>query len=204
MAKAEMIDSKTIKRWQKEIDQKRSESHQKVAMEFLNLDSEDIDALKAFAQKYAEKDPEMHVATDVAFYMKGDIEKLQRLQREFKDDVVNIIHIKPQYKDRKPLDRVSEKLIKYIEGGSPEWQIDPNDEYSPYLLIIPDNERYFPAILYQWLVHAIIEKRVPIQLCAASDCEEIFIARQSGRKQEYHSKTCYWRERKRKEKAQKI
>lgn len=42
-----------------------------------------------------------------------------------------------------------------------------------------------------------------IRVCAARDCEELFIPAPQGREQRYHSKNCYWREYRRKERARK-
>lgn len=42
-----------------------------------------------------------------------------------------------------------------------------------------------------------------IRVCAADDCEELFIPAPQGREQEYHSQNCYWREYRRKERSQK-
>ena len=42
-----------------------------------------------------------------------------------------------------------------------------------------------------------------IRVCAADDCGELFIPSPQGRGQEYHSKNCYWREYRRKERSQK-
>lgn len=44
----------------------------------------------------------------------------------------------------------------------------------------------------------VIDGRKTIRRCAASDCNKIFVPRQSGgREQEFHEKRCYWREKKR-------
>lgn len=196
MAKAEMIDSKNEKWWAKEAKKMSamiSESNQKVALEFLNLDSEDIDALKAFAQKYAEKDPETHVATNVAYFMKGDIEKLRRLQREFRADVLDIISFKPSNKDVTPLYRVAEKLIQYTKDREPEWEIDFTGEHNSQLIEKLPPEKEFPAMLYGWLTHDIIEEGRIIKVCAAVDCENFFVPTPRGRNQEYCSRQCYER-----------
>ena len=194
MTKTEMIDSKTLKRWQKEI----SEWHQKVALEFLNLDSEDTSTLKTFAQKYAKKDPESHVATDVASFMKGDIKKLWELQREFRADVLDIISFKPSNKDVTPLYRVAEKLIRYTKDREPEWQIDSTGKHNPHLIEKFPPEKEFPVMLYNWLTHDIIEEGRIIKVCASTNCRNFFVP--SGRnawRMRYCSERCREREAKR-------
>ena len=42
-----------------------------------------------------------------------------------------------------------------------------------------------------------------LRVCAARDCEELFIPTPQGREQKYHTKNCYWREYRRKERARK-
>jgi len=175
-----------IEYWEKEI----KESYQKVALKFLNLDSENTDALKGFAEKYAEGDPESHVATDVASFMEGDIEKLRRLQKEFRADALDIINFKPSNKDVTPLYRVAEKLIRYTKDREPEWQIDFTGKHNPHLIEQFLPERRFPAVLYEWLTHDIIEEGRIIKVCAAEDCSNIFIPNPSGKEQRFCSHAC--------------
>jgi len=178
---------KVLELWNQELGQIISESRQKVALEFLNLD-EDTDASQVFALKYAENDPESHVATDVASFMKGDIKKLGELQREFRADVFDIINCELSNKDVTPLYRVAEKLCRYTENIIPEWQIDFTDEHNPQLIEELPPEKKFPAMLYGWLIHDIIEEGRTLKVCAAEGCGKIFIPKL--KRQIYHSDKC--------------
>lgn len=42
-----------------------------------------------------------------------------------------------------------------------------------------------------------------IRVCAARDCQKLFIPTPQGREQRYHSQNCYWREYRRQERARK-
>jgi hypothetical protein len=177
-----------IERLEKEI----KESRQKVALEFLNLDSTDTGALKAFALKYAEQDPELHINTDVKYFMNGDIENLRQLQREFRDDVLNVILIQPQYKDTKPLEKIAGTLMEYTKDRILEWEFDLEGEDDPYLFLVkklPDANE-FPVLLYNWLTHDIIEERRTIKVCAAVDCDNFFVPAPQGSEQKYCSARC--------------
>lgn len=167
------------------LEKEDKESNQKDALEFLNLDSKDTNILKAFALK----------TDDVAYFMNGDIEKLRELQREFKDDVLNIILIKPQYKDTKPLDKIAQTLTAYTKDRYFEWEFDLEGEGAPYLFLMEKLpiEKKFPIRLYKWIAHAIIEERRTIKFCAAEDCQNLFIPTPRGREQEYCSRQCYER-----------
>jgi hypothetical protein len=57
--------------------------------------------------------------------------------------------------------------------------------------------------LYGDIIGLIVERKIFLRRCEASDCDKIFVPRAEGRPQTFHSKTCYWRERSRKQRMQK-
>jgi len=57
--------------------------------------------------------------------------------------------------------------------------------------------------LYGDIIGLIVEQKIKLRRCEASDCDKIFVPRAEGREQRFHSKTCYWRERSRKQRMQK-
>ena len=57
--------------------------------------------------------------------------------------------------------------------------------------------------LYGDIIGLIVEQKIKLRRCEAEDCDKIFVPRTEGRPQTFHSKTCYWRERSRKQRMQK-